>query len=153
MLSLSWWVRLILFASPLELLMHAGMQFCRQHACALINASLIMQVLMQEFTNYHFDVKPNALHGALDRFAQFFIDPLCKADALEREVMAVDNEFSGMCYMLLGINTFTLILYFYISINGCRSAVFPCNVFFLFSTVLMPVDACLPLLSCSLPFV
>lgn len=50
---------------------------------------------MQEFTNYHFDVKPNALHGALDRFAQFFIDPLCKADALEREVMAVDNEFSG----------------------------------------------------------
>lgn len=55
-----------------------------------------MQVLIQEFTNYHFDVKPNALHGALDRFAQFFIDPLCKADALEREVMAVDNEFSGM---------------------------------------------------------
>lgn len=50
---------------------------------------------MQEFTNYHFDVKPNALYGALDRFAQFFIDPLCKADALEREVMAVDNEFSG----------------------------------------------------------
>jgi secreted Zn-dependent insulinase-like peptidase len=51
--------------------------------------------IMQEFTNYHFDVKPNALYGALDRFAQFFIDPLCKADALEREVMAVDNEFSG----------------------------------------------------------
>ena len=50
---------------------------------------------MQEFTNYHFDVKPNALYGALDRFAQFFIDPLCKADALEREVVAVDNEFSG----------------------------------------------------------
>ena len=54
-----------------------------------------MQMLVQEFTNYHFDVKPNALYGALDRFAQFFIDPLCKADALEREVMAVDNEFSG----------------------------------------------------------
>lgn len=50
---------------------------------------------LQEYTNYHFDVKPNALYGALDRFAQFFIDPLCKADALEREVMAVDNEFSG----------------------------------------------------------
>ncbi|KAL0048825.1 hypothetical protein WJX82_000128 [Trebouxia sp. C0006] len=49
-----------------------------------------------EFTNYHFDVKPNALYGALDRFAQFFIDPLCKADALEREVMAVDDEFSGV---------------------------------------------------------
>lgn len=52
-------------------------------------------MLIQEFTNYHFDVKPNALYGALDRFAQFFIDPLCKDDALEREVMAVDNEFSG----------------------------------------------------------
>lgn len=62
---------------------------------ACVNASMNMHVMMQEFTNYHFDVKPNALYGALDRFAQFFIDPLCKADALEREVMAVDNEFSG----------------------------------------------------------
>lgn len=50
---------------------------------------------VQEYTNYHFDVKPIALYGALDRFAQFFINPLCKADALEREVMAVDNEFTG----------------------------------------------------------
>eukprot|EP00878_Enallax_costatus_P039143 GHUV01044684.1.p1 GENE.GHUV01044684.1~~GHUV01044684.1.p1 ORF type:complete len:210 (+),score=62.21 GHUV01044684.1:129-758(+) len=29
-----------------------------------------------EFTNYHFDVAPGALHGALDRFAQFFVAPL-----------------------------------------------------------------------------
>lgn len=50
---------------------------------------------MQEYTNYHFDVRPDALHGALDRFAQFFVAPLCKTDALEREVQAVDNEFSG----------------------------------------------------------
>lgn len=49
----------------------------------------------QEFTNYHFDCKPDALHGALQRFSQFFVAPLCKADALEREVNAVDNEFSG----------------------------------------------------------
>ena len=49
----------------------------------------------QEFTNYHFDCKPDALRGALERFSQFFIAPLCKADALEREVNAVDNEFSG----------------------------------------------------------
>ncbi|KAK9820983.1 hypothetical protein WJX81_000873 [Elliptochloris bilobata] len=48
-----------------------------------------------EFTNYHFDVKPEALRGALERFSQFFIAPLCKADALEREVNAVDNEFTG----------------------------------------------------------
>ena len=49
----------------------------------------------QETTNYHFDVKPSSLRGALERFSQFFIAPLCKADALEREVNAVDNEFSG----------------------------------------------------------
>lgn len=53
---------------------------------------------LQEYTNYHFDCKPAALHGALDRFAQFFVAPLCKADALEREVNAVDNEFSGEEY-------------------------------------------------------
>ena len=50
---------------------------------------------MQEYTSYHFDVVPSQLHGALDRFAQFFIAPLCKADALEREVQAVNNEFVG----------------------------------------------------------
>lgn len=49
----------------------------------------------QEYTNYQFDCKPAALHGALERFAQFFIAPLCKEDALEREVMAVNNEFTG----------------------------------------------------------
>jgi hypothetical protein len=42
------------------------------------------------------DVKPDALRPALDRFAQFFISPLVKADALEREVQAVDNEFAGV---------------------------------------------------------
>ena len=42
------------------------------------------------------DVKPDALRPALERFAQFFIQPLVKADALEREVQAVDNEFLGV---------------------------------------------------------
>lgn len=51
--------------------------------------------VVQELTNYQFDSEPKALHGALDRFAQFFLAPLCKADALEREVSAVDNEFAG----------------------------------------------------------
>ncbi len=51
--------------------------------------------LPQEYTNYQFDCKPAALFGALERFAQFFVAPLCKADALEREVNAVDNEFTG----------------------------------------------------------
>lgn len=84
-----------------------------------------MQVLVQEFTNYHFDVKPNALHGALDRFAQFFIDPLCKADALEREVMAVDNEFSG---------THSL------GISGCFFAVSTCIVFSFSAKLMLPMD-------------
>jgi len=50
----------------------------------------------EEATTYHFDCAPAALEGALDRFAQFFVAPLIKADALEREVQAVDNEFSGV---------------------------------------------------------
>jgi nardilysin len=50
----------------------------------------------EESTTYHFDCAPGALEGALDRFAQFFVAPLIKADALEREVQAVDNEFSGV---------------------------------------------------------
>lgn len=30
----------------------------------------------QEYTNYHFDVAPAHLEGALDRLAQFFVKPL-----------------------------------------------------------------------------
>jgi secreted Zn-dependent insulinase-like peptidase len=50
---------------------------------------------MQECTTYFFDVKPAALLGALERFAQFFVAPLIKQDAMLREVQAVDNEFAG----------------------------------------------------------
>jgi hypothetical protein len=50
----------------------------------------------QEATNFYFDVQPGALRGALDRFAQFFVAPLCLEGALEREVLAVDSEFSGV---------------------------------------------------------
>jgi insulysin len=65
-----------------------------------------------EHTNYHFDVAPDHLDGALDRFvfcvlqsadpttfwclilrfAQFFISPLFTASATEREVNAVNHE-------------------------------------------------------------
>ena len=51
---------------------------------------------LQEYTNFHFDVQPSALRGALERFAQFFVAPLFTADALEREVQAVDSEFVGV---------------------------------------------------------
>ncbi|KAA0033496.1 nardilysin-like [Cucumis melo var. makuwa] len=47
-----------------------------------------------EHTCYHFDVKPEFLKGALKRFSQFFISPLVKIEAMEREVLAVDSEFN-----------------------------------------------------------
>lgn len=50
----------------------------------------------EECTTFHFDCAPHAFHDALDRFAQFFVSPLVKNNAMEREVMAVDNEFCGV---------------------------------------------------------
>lgn len=45
-----------------------------------------------ENTNYYFSVNKTALHGALDRFAQFFISPLFNSDCVNREINAVDSE-------------------------------------------------------------
>ncbi|KAJ2692765.1 metalloprotease, partial [Coemansia spiralis] len=45
-----------------------------------------------ENTCYYFEVTYDALEGALDRFSQFFIDPLFTDDCTEREVRAVDSE-------------------------------------------------------------
>ncbi|KAJ3699601.1 hypothetical protein LUZ61_003306 [Rhynchospora tenuis] len=47
-----------------------------------------------EYTCYFFEVNRDFLNGALKRFSQFFISPLIKAEAMEREVMAVDSEFN-----------------------------------------------------------
>ncbi|GAB4823775.1 hypothetical protein N2152v2_010821 [Parachlorella kessleri] len=49
-----------------------------------------------EATTYYFDVSPESLRGALERFAQFFSCPLVKQGAMEREVEAVNNEFTGV---------------------------------------------------------
>ncbi|WVO15036.1 hypothetical protein L204_102679 [Cryptococcus depauperatus] len=43
-------------------------------------------------TNYYFDVAPDALEGALDRFAEFFKEPLFNETCTEREIKAVDSE-------------------------------------------------------------
>ncbi|XP_054168721.1 insulin-degrading enzyme-like [Oppia nitens] len=43
-------------------------------------------------TNFHFDVSPNSLNGALDRFAQFFVCPLFTDSATDREMNAVNSE-------------------------------------------------------------
>ena len=44
-------------------------------------------------TTYYFDIKPEALEPALDRFAQFFIAPLMDARYVEREKHAVESEY------------------------------------------------------------
>lgn len=45
-----------------------------------------------DHTNFYFDVSPQHLEGALDRFAQFFIAPLFTESATDREVQAVNSE-------------------------------------------------------------
>lgn len=45
-----------------------------------------------EDTNYFFDVGHQHFEGALDRFAQFFLEPLFDASCSEREIRAVDSE-------------------------------------------------------------
>lgn len=46
-----------------------------------------------EHTNYFFDVDPDYLAPALDRFAQFFVAPLFTADYVAREKNAVNAEY------------------------------------------------------------
>lgn len=45
-----------------------------------------------DHTNYYFDINPDNLEGALDRFSQFFLHPLFTETATEREVKAVHSE-------------------------------------------------------------
>ncbi|MDX2469801.1 MAG: insulinase family protein [SAR324 cluster bacterium] len=45
-----------------------------------------------ENTNYHFNIQPEYLSGALDRFSQFFISPLFNPDYANREIQAVHSE-------------------------------------------------------------
>jgi nardilysin len=47
-----------------------------------------------EVTSYTFEVGPAHLQPALDMFAHFFISPLLKSEAMERELSAIESEFS-----------------------------------------------------------
>jgi insulysin len=47
------------------------------------------------FTNYMFEIKPEMLSGAIDRFSRFFSEPLLTRDCTDREINAVDSEFQG----------------------------------------------------------
>ena len=44
-------------------------------------------------TNYHLDLHPAGLAGALSRHSQFFTSPLFLPSCTERELKAVDSEF------------------------------------------------------------
>ncbi|CAK9817833.1 Nrdc [Anthophora plagiata] len=46
-----------------------------------------------EMTTFYFEIQEKHLLSALDRFAQFFIKPLMKKDAITREREAVESEF------------------------------------------------------------
>ncbi|KYN00390.1 PREDICTED: insulin-degrading enzyme-like [Cyphomyrmex costatus] len=45
-----------------------------------------------DYTTYYFDVIPEKLEGALDRFAQFFIAPLFTENLTELEINAINSE-------------------------------------------------------------
>ncbi|KAJ8667813.1 hypothetical protein QAD02_009476 [Eretmocerus hayati] len=45
-----------------------------------------------DHTNYYFDVNPDKLQGALDRFSQFFIAPLFNEAMTDKEMNAVHSE-------------------------------------------------------------
>lgn len=47
------------------------------------------------FTNYMFEIKPEELKGALDRFSRFFTEPLLTKTCTDREINAVDSEYQG----------------------------------------------------------
>jgi insulysin len=48
----------------------------------------------EDYTYYFFDVKNDAFAETLDIFSQFFKEPLFTESATEREMNAVDSEFS-----------------------------------------------------------
>ncbi|GAB9462814.1 hypothetical protein Gpo141_00000297 [Globisporangium polare] len=47
-----------------------------------------------ESTRFLFEIGPRHVEKALDMFAQFFIAPLFKQEAMERELLAVESEFN-----------------------------------------------------------
>ncbi len=46
-----------------------------------------------EYTLYHLDICQEKFFEAIDMFAQFFISPLLKEDAVDRELNAIESEF------------------------------------------------------------
>lgn len=51
-----------------------------------------------EHTIFYFKLNDESLSLALDRFSQFFINPLMQIDCMEREMEAVESEFQNNIY-------------------------------------------------------
>jgi len=49
----------------------------------------------EDKTIYYFNVSNEGFEGALDRFAHMFISPTFNEGSIEREIKAIDNEFSN----------------------------------------------------------
>ena len=45
-------------------------------------------------TNYHFEINPSGFKCALDKFAHFFIDPLFNKNSIDKEMNAIQSEYS-----------------------------------------------------------
>ena len=58
------------------------------------NSGVSNAFTLADRTVYYFTVSNEGFEGALDRFAQFFISPLFNEGSVEREINAIDNEFS-----------------------------------------------------------
>lgn len=56
------------------------------------NGGVSNAVTYMDYTNYYFDVAPEKLEDALDRFAQFFIKPLFTESLTELELNALHSE-------------------------------------------------------------
>ena len=58
------------------------------------NSGLSNAFTAPDRTVYYFQVSNEGFEGAIDRFAQFFISPTFNEGSVEREINAIDNEFS-----------------------------------------------------------
>ena len=58
-----------------------------------------------DHTNYHLQISHEALEGAIDRFAQFFIAPLFDAQYIDKERRAVHSEFKKILKMIIDVVT------------------------------------------------
>jgi len=61
---------------------------------------IVSNVCLCVQTVFHFDVQKNYFYSALDRFVQFFIEPLMKKGSVDRELEAIDSgNWHAVCFI------------------------------------------------------